>query len=93
MSSLNSTFKPLTNLLHRYHFVVFVVVAIGGVAVTFYLLYTVFMSSFPGDNQADASSSTFDAATIDRINKRKTPNEPATPPDLSGRRLNPFTEG
>lgn len=84
--------KTASRILHRYHVVIFVVVVLGGLAVIVLLLNDIITQSGSTGVPANNQSSTFDQATIDRIEDLKTRDEPAAQPNLSNGRSNPFVE-
>jgi hypothetical protein len=75
--------------LHRFHIVIFVIVALGGLAVTILLLNNiVVLSSQSNGYTPDVNNATFDQATIKKIEDLQ--NRSQSPP-TSGR-TNPFVE-
>jgi hypothetical protein len=92
--SLTTIKKGLITLLHRFHVIIFVLLVMGGLAVVVLILNNLIISSSePGDYVPPNSiTSTFDQATIDRIDQLKTRNESTDPLDLSKGRTNPFIE-
>ena len=95
--SLNLSFSAIKHsffaLLHRFHVVIFVIIVMGGLAASVFVLNTIIIQS--GDTSAADSSdasATFDKATIKRINDLKTPDQTGANLDLSKGRTNPFVE-
>lgn len=91
--SLTSIKQPLVNFLHRFHIIVFVIVALGSLAASVFFLYGIVISSGESNGYSSSSNNaTFDQATIDQINKLKTHDESqsSTPPPTG--RINPFVE-
>jgi len=85
--------KAFVNFLHRFHVLIFSVVVLGGLAVVVFLLNSIIIrSGDSGSYTSAAGSSSFDQATIDRLNQLKTREETPPPLDFSEGRTNPFTE-
>jgi len=91
--SLKTIKKSLYIFLHRFHVVLFVIVILGGLVIAIFLLNeTVVTSGESGDYTPATNSTSFDQATIKRIEELKTSNQGGGNLDLSGRRINPFVE-
>lgn len=83
--------RPLWDFLHRYHIVLFVVVALGSLAAaTFFLSRTIAQSSQVSSSQ---TATGFDQGTIKKINALKTIDEQEINPASAPRSTrNPFSE-
>lgn len=87
--SLPAIKKAIVAFLHRFHVVIFTVIILGGLTVVIFLLNNiVVLSSQSNGYTPDTNNSTFDKATIQKIEELK--NRTQTPP-TSGR-TNPFVE-
>lgn len=85
--------KPIISALHRYHVVIFAIVALGGLAVVMLLFNNIIIKSGDTSSASAISTSTsFDKDTIDRINQLKTRDSEPTPIDFTNGRTNPFVE-
>lgn len=91
--SPDSIKKFIFAFLRRFHIMIFVVVVLVGLIVIVYLLYNIVISS---TNTAGVTQNTtntsFDKATIKRINDLKTRDQSSDDLDLSNGRTNPFVE-
>lgn len=90
--SLVSIKQGLFRVLGRYHIVIFVVVVLGGLAVSIFLLNNTVNSSAEDTTYTSPLSSSFDQQTIERVEQLKTTNESLAPLDLTHGRTNPFVE-
>jgi hypothetical protein len=92
--SFTSIKRILSNILHRFHITIFVLVVLGSLAVIVLLLNNIIItSSDPGDYVPSGSNpSSFDQATIERIEQLKSRTDSSAPLDLSKGRTNPFVE-
>lgn len=91
--SLLSLKQSLTRFLHRYHVVLFVIVALGSLSVSILLLNTIITKS--GDSNGYVSSSnnaSFDKETIEKVNQLRAQGETATSSIPTSGRINPFSE-
>lgn len=85
--------KAFFTFLHRYHVILFVVVVVGGLAISVFMLNTIVIrSSDPSDATVGQANGEFDQATIKRIEELKTRDQAGTGLDLSKGRTNPFVE-
>lgn len=91
--SLTGIKTTLSTFFHRYHVVLFVVVAVGGLAAVIFMLnLTIIAASQTPADGAPVTSTSFDQATIDRVNQLDT-TQNSTPLSLpGGQRINPFVE-
>lgn len=79
--------------MYRFHLVLFVIIVVGGVAFSVFVLNTIVIrSSDTSDADSSTISTQFDQATIQRINELKTPDQTGANLDLSKGRTNPFVE-
>jgi len=90
--SLSAIAKNITSLLHRYHIILFVIFALGGLAFVIFLLNGILVRASDSTNYTSASTTTFDEATIKRIEELKTRDDPLVKLDTNGKRTNPFIE-
>ena len=87
--SLNSLKAGLFRFLHRYHVIIFVVSAIGGLAIATFMINQVLAAPTTADLSL-TNQSGFDAATMEQIRGLKKPGEAAEPLVLPEGRINPF---
>ena len=93
MKALPKDKQTLLAVLRRYHFVFFIVITVLILSVAILLLYGfVIKASGEGSTPINTTSLNFDQETIDQIQRLKTAEEPGNQLDLSGRRINPFSE-
>ncbi len=94
LSISSSSIKRLfSQMLHRFHIIIFVVVVFGGLAIVILMLNNIIVKS--GDTSGyspTSNSSTFDQTTIKRIEELKTTTQNSGDLDLSHGRTNPFVE-
>lgn len=90
--SLTAIKLKIISLLRRYHAILFVIIVVGGLIAIVLVLNDIVTGSTQQVPPASTPSSSFDKATIDRIDKLRTGDEAATPLDLSDGRTNPFVE-
>jgi len=92
--SLTSIKNSLSALLHRYHFIIFIVTIIGGVTAFVFLLNTIVIKSEASSSDTKTTMSTsFDQKTIDEINLYKGRDTKSNGINFSGnKRTNPFQE-
>lgn len=90
--SLPGIKKLISDLLGRYHLVIFVTVVVGALVFVILMLNGIIIQSGEaGDYVPEGISTSFDQATIDRIEQLKTRDEKAVL-DLGTGRSNPFVE-
>ncbi len=85
--------RGYSRFFHRYHFVLFVVTALGGLAIIVFLLNQTLQTSTATPLTTDTSGTTgFDQATIKRLETLRQTNssEPLSFP--TAERINPFVE-
>jgi hypothetical protein len=76
------------HFLHRYHVLLFVLIAIGGLSVATFLINQAINQPIEQTNQS--ATDTFDQDTMDKIEKLRKPNEAPAPLVLPNGRVNPF---
>lgn len=78
----------ILQFLHRYHVLIFVLTAIGGLSIaTFLISQTI---NAPDDASSQATSETFDKETIEKVKALRKPTEAPAPLVLPSGRINPF---
>ncbi len=84
--------KAIAKFLRRFHVVIFVIVVLGGLAIIIFLLNSVIVTSTQANGYTpDINNSSFDKATIKKIENLQTTgqsNQLTLPPG----RTNPFVE-
>lgn len=82
-----------SRFFHRYHFVLFVVTALGGLAIVVFLLNQTIQTSTDTTANAEAiqQSVNFDQATIKQLEELKQTGS-SDPLKFPNRRINPFIE-
>lgn len=88
--SLPQIIHSFSHFMHRYHVIIFAVFVVGGLSVATFLLYQVITST--STPTTSTSTSSFDKATIDRINKLRGANDTPEPLNLPSGRTNPFQD-
>lgn len=79
--------------MHRFHVVTFVIIVLGGLVVVVLLLNdTIITSGEPNDYTPPAATTTFDQATMKRIEELKTRDQSTDISAPPGVRTNPFVE-
>lgn len=86
--SLESLQKSMSHFFSRFHFIIFFVFVSGGLVIAIYFLNAAIASSDPS-NATAASSSAFDQATIDRLQKLSEPGTKTRSIQPQGR-VSPF---
>ncbi len=85
--------KAFFSFLHRFHVILFVIVVLGGLAISVFTLNTIVVSSSDTSQfTSQQTSSNFDQETIKRIEELKTRDQTGDTLDLSKGRTNPFVE-
>ena len=77
-----------SRFLHRYHVVMFTLLAVGGLAFATFRLYSV-VTAAPTTTTTQTVGN-FDQATIDKINNLRASDEEMQPLKLPSGRTNPF---
>jgi hypothetical protein len=86
--NLSSIKASLFQFLHRYHVIIFVLTAIGGLAIATFMINNVL--SAPATDPGIVGNDSFDTKTMDQIRKLRKPGEAAEPLSLPEGRINPF---
>jgi len=85
--------KSILAFLHRFHIVLFVIIVLGGLAVVIFLLNNAVITSGQDNGYSpNANSSSFDQATIQKIQNLKTADQSDPTISNNGARTNPFVE-
>src|SRR5687768_6969617 len=91
--SITTIKEGLFSFLHRFHLVIFVIVVLGGVAASVFMLNTIIVrSSDTSDAPIGSSGAAFDQTTIKRIDELKTRDQSGGSLNLPPGRTNPFVE-
>lgn len=91
--SLPTIKKAFFAFLHRYHAVLFVVIVLGSLGVVILLLNSsIIASTESNDYTPQTTSTTFDQATMKRIEELKTRDQNTSLDTPAGSRINPFVE-
>lgn len=91
--SLNSIKKTIATFLHRFHVMIFALVVLVGLIFMIFLLYNIIISSTNTEGLTPQTTDTsFDQATIKRINELKSGDQSSDELDFSQGRTNPFVE-
>lgn len=91
--SLPAIKKAFFATLHRFHVIIFVVTILGGLVVVVFLLNnTIISSEKPNDYTPETNTTTFDQATIKRVQELKTRDQNTDIIVAPGVRTNPFVE-
>ena len=91
--SLTAINKSIAHVLARYHVVLYVLVVLGGLgAAVFTLNTTINSSSESGTYVSSSNNTSFDKATIERVNKLKSVDQNQSSIDFKNGRTNPFVE-
>lgn len=90
--SIRSVKQAISLFLNRYHFVLFIIFAVGGLSsAIFFLNKTVETSYKDNGYTSPASSATLDTQTIDKLRSLRAASEATEKLKISGR-TNPFVE-
>lgn len=90
--SLDSIKKVFSTFLHRFHVIIFVIIVLGGVAASIFVLNNIVILSTDTSEYTPSTSATFDQETIERVKNLKTSDQSGDELDLSKGRVNPFVE-
>lgn len=90
--SLDSIKKMFATFLHRFHVIIFVVIVLGGVAVSILVLNNIVILSTDTSEYTQTTEATFDQETIEKVKNLKTSDQSGDELDLSDGRVNPFVE-
>lgn len=90
--SLRGVKSSMSHFFKRFHFVIFFVTSVGGLAACIFLLNGVIvMSDQPNGYTSSTNDTSFDTVTVERLRKLKQAGQSTDKLDLSGR-INPFAE-
>ena len=84
--------KGITRFLYRFHFVLFIVVVLGGLAVVILLLNQTLTRASDTNNAAPITLTPFDRQTIDMLNQLNTSSGETRDLEFPDGRINPFSE-
>lgn len=88
-----SPFSAIAHTFGRYHLTLFVVVLVGGLSTAVLMLNEILkQSSDPNGYTSSLDITSFDQATIDRLQQLKSSDEASTGFTLPAGRLSPFVE-
>lgn len=91
--SLTSIKKMVIDILHRYHFILFIITIAGSLVIVIFLLNNIIVTSSSSNGYTSPSdSASFDQSTIDRIKQLKTSAENDGQLAPTQGRTNPFVE-
>jgi hypothetical protein len=91
--SLTSIKKAFIKFLQRFHVILFVIVVVGGTAIVIFILNGVIIRSSESDGYTSNTNNTsFDKATMKRIEELKTRDQNDNSAVLPSGRTNPFVE-
>lgn len=92
--NLDMIIKPISYFFGRFHLVTFVVVVLGGLALTTYLFYSEIVASQVVDDSEsiEVTMPDFDADTITRLDELKQSDQATDLVFPSDQRINPFAE-
>lgn len=91
--SLPAIKKAISHFLHRYHAITFVITVLGGLVLVVLLLNdTIITSGEPNGYTSGTTVTTFDQATMKRIEELKTRDQTTDISAPPGVRSNPFVE-
>ena len=82
--------RSLSRFLHRYHVLLFVLVAAGGLSAATFVLYHTAMSA--QTVEVTPTQSQFDEATMSKIKQLRSSSDASTPLNPPPGRSNPFQE-
>jgi hypothetical protein len=90
----NNPLAPVINILVRYNLVIFIVLVVVGLIAAILMLNFTLRTPFEANNFTSSNSgiTSFDEATINRLNKLKTSDENLANQTLPTGRVNPFSE-
>lgn len=88
--SLDTVKLKISGLLRRYHLIIFVVIAIGGLIFVMFELNIVIRNA-SSDSVTTPQPASFDQKTMDNIRKLQSSGQGSSPLKTSGR-SNPFVE-
>ncbi len=89
--STSQLLRGYSRFFYRYHVVLFVVAALGGLAIVVFLLNQIIQLSTDTSKTTEAPTSGFDQATIERLRDLKQTSS-SEPLEFPRGRINPFVE-
>lgn len=92
MKDFKLNIKQIKGLIYRYQFMIFIVFLVACLSVSILMLNVVVGRASGREASPTASDTSFDEATIERINQLHMVDEPSQPLDFSNRRISPFNE-
>jgi hypothetical protein len=91
--TIGSLFKPLSNLLARFHMTIFIVFITAGLSVAVLFLNSILTDTSSGDGYTSPiGAGSIDQATLERIKELHTSDEAVPASTLPEGRINPFGE-
>lgn len=87
--NLSQIQKSASQLLHRYHIIIFVLTVIGGLSLATFMINQA-INSAAATAQTTDSVGNFDKPTMDKIKALRTTDEAPDPLSLPSGRVNPF---
>lgn len=91
--SLSSLFKPIGNVIGRFHMTLFIVFIVAGLGAAVLFLTNILNDSSTGDGYTSPiNAGSIDQATLERIQELHTSQEGASTLRLPEGRVNPFSE-
>jgi len=92
--TLGSLLKPLRNLFQRFHFTIFIILVVVGLAAAVLVINDMLNSLSTVDEgyKSSIEAGTIDQATLDRIKELHTSDEPVPVHQQPAGRTNPFGE-
>lgn len=91
-ANVSLSFKPIVILFKRYHLTLFIVFVTGGLAYAVLSFTQLFTESTDNSYTSPISAGSIDQATLNRINKLHTSDEPTPQMQMPAGRVNPFSE-
>lgn len=90
---LTSFFRPIVVVFKKYSLTIFIVVLVGGLTTAVIILNNALQKSYETSGYTTSTDvTTFDQATINRVNQLHTSSGPATGYTAPAGRINPFSE-
>lgn len=86
-TALKLATKKVGQIMHRYHVMLFTVLAIGGLSIATFSLYQLVIQ--PAEDPEQSVYASFDTKTAERLRKLHSSDKPASP-NLPPGRTNPF---
>lgn len=86
--SLSQLSAMLVHFLHRYHVLLFVLTAVGGLSIATFLINQTINT--PSESTIQSGTQTFDKETMEKVKSLRKPTEAPAPLELPAGRINPF---